>query len=231
MSRPRLTAALFLSAAVLGFTAAPAMAQDELELPVEGPVWDLVVPDESLTGSGANLALADGTAAVHGGCNTYFGSYELDGDSLTFGELAGTRMACGPAETAVEDYFLGALEGVAGYAVLDDGTLQLLDADGNVSLTFVEEVVATAGDIGEIEFELERIRTHIQSLRERIATHDVRDEVAALEAHVNELTKQHLNNRAWQREQHQRIRSLEQQVATLTRVLADEGLIPMTDSQ
>lgn len=37
---------------------------------------------------------ADGRVSGSGGCNRFTGSYELDGERLTFGRMAGTMMAC-----------------------------------------------------------------------------------------------------------------------------------------
>lgn len=230
MNRPRLAMTLAISAAVIGIMPTVAVAQDASQVPIEGPVWDLIVPDDRLTGTGATLSLVEGTATVHGGCNTFFGPYELDGGSLSFGDLAGTMIACGATESEVEDYFLGALGGVAAFDLLDDGTLQLLDAEGTAVLTFSEEVVATANDLGQIEFEIERMRGHIAELRGRIAAHDNRDQVAALEAHLNELTKQHIHQRDLQEQLRKRVRALEHQVAILTEIHVEDGDIPMGDT-
>lgn len=230
MNRRNLAMTLVLSVTVIGLMPAVAAAQDESQVPIEGPVWDLIVPDDSLSGTGATLSLVDGTATVHGGCNTFFGPYVLDGDSLSFGELAGTMMACDAAESEVEDYFLGGLDEVAAYDLLDDGMLQLLDADGAEVLAFSEEIVATAMDLGEIEFEIERMRGHISELRGRIAAHDNRDQVAALEAHLNELTKQHIHQRDLQEQLRKRVRALEHQVAILTDIHVEDGDIPMGDT-
>lgn len=37
---------------------------------------------------------AEGEVIGHGGCNRFFGSYVQDGQALSFGPLASTRMAC-----------------------------------------------------------------------------------------------------------------------------------------
>jgi heat shock protein HslJ len=44
------------------------------------------------------------------GCNHFFGSYELDGSSLTFGPMGATRMACPDLETGLETSVFEALE-------------------------------------------------------------------------------------------------------------------------
>jgi len=74
---------------------------------------------------------AGGDVGGRGGCNTYRGSYTLEGDSLTFGPLAATRMACPEPQMDAENRFLAALGDVAAYDYdAASGALALLDADG-----------------------------------------------------------------------------------------------------
>lgn len=85
---------------------------------------------------GATLRLEAGQATGSGGCNRFFGSYVVDGQMLTFGPLGMTQMLCqGPAQD-VEDAYLAALGSVAYWALADDGTLSLQDADQNEVLAF-----------------------------------------------------------------------------------------------
>jgi len=66
-----------------------------------------------------------------GGCNRYTGAYELAGGRLTFGTMAGTRMAC-PAEVmAFEDAFMEALARVGAYHLIGT-SLDLLGDAGSV---------------------------------------------------------------------------------------------------
>ena len=70
---------------------------------LEGTQWTLSggiddVPDDAVP----TLMLDDGSASGSGGCNNFSGPYEVDGDSLTIGPLAGTMMACEEAKMAVE---------------------------------------------------------------------------------------------------------------------------------
>jgi heat shock protein HslJ len=68
------------------------------------------------------------------GCNRLMGSYVLDGEKLTLGEMAGTRMAC--AEGAAQaQAFNEALTKVAIYTVHSD-QLELRDATGLVLARF-----------------------------------------------------------------------------------------------
>ena len=83
-----------------------------------------------LTATKVSLSIAtDRRAGGNGGCNNYFTEAMFDGPNLSFGPVAGTRMACGPAVMAQEAAFFGALEATAGYE-LGDTALYLLDASG-----------------------------------------------------------------------------------------------------
>ena len=90
---------------------------------------------------GTAVTVADGQREPHfvlqpgerrvagsGGCNRMMGSYALDGDKLTFGQMAGTMMAC-PEGMDVEGAFHAALGKVATWRI-DGETLELFDAGG-----------------------------------------------------------------------------------------------------
>ncbi|MGH8470128.1 MAG: YbaY family lipoprotein [Gammaproteobacteria bacterium] len=64
-----------------------------------------------------------------GGCNRLMGSYELNGDRLTFGQMASTRMAC-PKGMDTEKAFLEALTQVNTLKITRQH-LELFDAAGN----------------------------------------------------------------------------------------------------
>ncbi len=74
------------------------------------------------------LDKGDKRAAGNGGCNRFTGSYELDGERLTFGVLATTMRMC-PSGMELEQGYLAALGKVAGWKI-EGGRLLLLDADG-----------------------------------------------------------------------------------------------------
>jgi heat shock protein HslJ len=63
------------------------------------------------------------------GCNNFFGSYELDGSSLTFGPMGATRMACPDLETGLEASVFNALESARKWKI-EGGDLLLLKAHG-----------------------------------------------------------------------------------------------------
>ena len=73
----------------------------------------------------------DGVVSGSGGCNSYQGTYTVDGDSLTFGPLATTMMACSEPEgiMEVEAVVRGSLQSAAGYKI-DGGQLHILNDRG-----------------------------------------------------------------------------------------------------
>ncbi len=68
---------------------------------LEGTYWQLIRLDDSAVvrlppPHGPHLVLDADSHRISGsgGCNRLVGTYEVDGDSLTFGPIATTRMAC-----------------------------------------------------------------------------------------------------------------------------------------
>ncbi|WP_419785144.1 META domain-containing protein [Pseudodesulfovibrio sp.] len=56
---------------------------------------------------------ADGTVSGSGGCNTFTGTYTLEGDELKFGPLTSTEKACGGATGEQEFTYLSFLARVS----------------------------------------------------------------------------------------------------------------------
>jgi len=75
-----------------------------------------------------------GRVSGSGGCNRLAGAYQLAGDKLTFGPIAGTRMACAEG-MSVEDALGSALGSTASFRI-DRDRLDLLDASGALLATF-----------------------------------------------------------------------------------------------
>ena len=78
---------------------------------------------------------ADGTVNGNTACNNYRGSVERDGNSISFGMLAATRMMCEPAVSGQETVFLEAL-GEARSWSRAGSQLNLLDENGATILRF-----------------------------------------------------------------------------------------------
>lgn len=76
---------------------------------------------------------------VHGclGVNIVNGSYTLDGNKLTFSQMASTMMAGLPADMEVEGKIGAALGTVASVEIKGE-TMSLKDSEGNVVLTLVK---------------------------------------------------------------------------------------------
>ena len=70
-----------------------------------------------------------------GGCNTYHGTYEASGTSLTFGPLAATRKMCEQDVSTQEQQYLAALDATASFTI-DGDQLSLSDDAGQMLLQF-----------------------------------------------------------------------------------------------
>ena len=111
---------------------APSAAGPPTELP--GTSWVLQGISGAELGTGVPTIMfgTDGTVSGSAGCNTYNGTYTVDGSSISFGPLATTKMACPVADTAVETAFLAGLAGAKTWSIQ---TLFLV-LEGVAKLTF-----------------------------------------------------------------------------------------------
>jgi len=80
------------------------------------------------------LTPESGRVGGSGGCNRLVGSYELHDDKLTFGQMAGTMMAC-PEGSDTEQAFLEALRQVYTWKIMGQH-LELFDAAGTLVARF-----------------------------------------------------------------------------------------------
>ncbi len=105
------------AAAANPLAGAPWVAQEIAALPVlaEHPATLEVKPDGSVSGKS--------------GCNGFAGASTLQGDSIAFGALAATKMACPGPQMEQEGRYFAALAASRRY-LLDGDTLRLLDAGG-----------------------------------------------------------------------------------------------------
>ena len=79
---------------------------------------------------------AEGRVHGTGGCNRFMGDFTLDGATLRFGPIAGTRMACEDPAMEQEMRFHDALAAVRGWR-LDGPSLLLTDDAGATMLRLV----------------------------------------------------------------------------------------------
>jgi putative lipoprotein len=79
----------------------------------------------------------EGGVAGSGGCNRYFGPVTLKGDSVSFGNLGATRMACVPALMDQEQRFFDALAATRSYRFGNPGhELVFLGENGALLVRF-----------------------------------------------------------------------------------------------
>lgn len=79
---------------------------------------------------------ADGQVSGSAGCNRYFASFSVEGQTIKIGAPGATRMFCGEPAGLMEQesQFLKALESAATYRI-SGGTLTLFTADGSTAVT------------------------------------------------------------------------------------------------
>ena len=117
---------------------------------LEGTSWRAVevvgtpVPSQSPTGDGdPHLVFgADGRVSGSDGCNRLTGPYTVKGNGLTFGQLAGTMMAC-PQTDETARRFQSALKGTSHYRVAA-GRLEFYGATGKPLAVFVRRDSGTS---------------------------------------------------------------------------------------
>ena len=174
MDRARFSVAIASIALLAATLPGAALAQDAAATP-EGTEWSLTEysSDGTLaavpTDVGATLLLEDGLATGFGGCNSFFGSYSIDGQAIELGqEMGQTRKLCEGEAQAVEDAYLAALPTVTAWSI-DDGALQLRDESGSALLIYGEasQDFSAAGS-GSILAALALLTEQMATLEERI---------------------------------------------------------------
>jgi heat shock protein HslJ len=102
--------------------------------PLEGTTWvvNAILANEAVTsipdGVTATLVFEDGKVNVNGGCNTGSGDAAVTETTITFGEIATTRMACDDPTMNVEQQVLQVISGEANYEI--KGGEMTLTSDG-----------------------------------------------------------------------------------------------------
>ena len=180
-TRKTLAAALAASM-LLGALPGVALAQDAGdEATPEGVEWmlDTLAGEAVPAGVEATLALSGGEVAGNAGCNSFFGSYELDGEALTFPDpLGSTLRMCDDAAMAVENAYLPLLQDTATWAIDEEGTLSLADGDGEVQLVFTEAPIdvtasgvnALLAALGDLQAQVDEATAEVEALAEETAS-------------------------------------------------------------
>ena len=100
---------------------------------LEGTVWSLVTLGQNslIPGTTITLSFENGQVGGTSGCNSYGGSYQVSGESLSLGDLFMTEMACLEPEGVMqqEGVYLGALGSAQTYT-LSGGSLTIILSDG-----------------------------------------------------------------------------------------------------
>ncbi|MCB8992068.1 MAG: META domain-containing protein [Ardenticatenaceae bacterium] len=108
---------------------------------LEGTQWTLssIAQNDAVVSNSIDaditMQLADGTVSGSTGCNEFFGSYTVDGQTLSLSALGLTRRACDEAHGKREQELMAAFEQVTSYRTQLDA-LTLLDAAGNVVMSW-----------------------------------------------------------------------------------------------
>ena len=125
---------------------------------LEGTTWSLIsyvtpnnetldiLPDSRITAE-----FLEGQLSGTAGCNSYFGPYEVDGNSLTIGPTGSTMMFCEPEEIMFQETaYLAVLNSIASYEIVDN-QLHLINEAGSTILIFAgEEPISLIGTNWEV---------------------------------------------------------------------------------
>jgi heat shock protein HslJ len=153
------------------------------------------------------LSLVDGAATGSAGCNSYFGTYELDDTSLTFPEPFGsTMMMCDEAAMAVETTYLPLLSETASWAIDDTGVLSLADIDGVVQLEYREapleitssDVAALVATLDDLQAQIDDATSEVTALAAQADSIDVSGfdgRLTAVEGNVEGISSRNLRSR------------------------------------
>ena len=125
---------LVFAIAVAAFAAGSAVAQSASQTSPMGKWQATEISGASVAADvQTTLEIAeDGQSTGSGGCNTFRGMAEFSITAISFGPLAGTKMACPEPAMNQEVKFHKALEQVKAWKFEQPHHLLLLDADNNV---------------------------------------------------------------------------------------------------
>lgn len=118
------------------------------ETGLENTQWSLIsfgpvgAEQPLVEGSAITLMLGGGQAGGSGGCNSYGGPYQVNGNSITFGEMVRTERACTDQRvTEQEQRYFQALE-TAGEYQMEGDQLRITYDGGNGLLIFENALIA-----------------------------------------------------------------------------------------
>ena len=132
---------LMLLVAILTFLCACSVVNRASDDSLDGTSWVLFAIGgvKPIDGTRITAEFKDGEIRGSAGCNSYFGSYEIDGKSIEMSAIGSTLMACLEPEGIMdqEQLFTSFLSDAQEYR-LEDGQLQIYRSDGE-ALTFTRQ--------------------------------------------------------------------------------------------
>ena len=130
--RKSLLIVLCMIVIVAACTPAPASIVGTWKLTAYGPKD---APTPAVADAEASLTFGnDGTVGGSGGCNSLGGTYEVDGNQVSFSDITSTLMACDDARMSQESAVIQVLTGTAQYEI-DGSILTLTNNDIVLVLT------------------------------------------------------------------------------------------------
>lgn len=109
---------------------------------LEGTLWRMTSYQdvdgemvETLPDVKTTAEFLEGQVSGNSACNTYNGSYEVDGNKINFGPMMSTMMACPSPIMEQESGYLAALDLVSTFEVKDK-TLTMFNSEGRAVLTY-----------------------------------------------------------------------------------------------
>jgi len=141
MSKMKYVAVVALAGIAILALAACQGADSAASDPLDGTSWVLMAYRKTspISGTTITATFEDGQVRGSAGCNSYSGSYQVSGDTITVGAVAITEMACLEPEGVMEQelLFVEFLTDAQTFR-LADGQLQTFRPDGE-ALTFVPQ--------------------------------------------------------------------------------------------
>jgi heat shock protein HslJ len=129
----------FLVLTMVAVLAASCSAAGSPAVGLDGTAWELLFINKSepIPGRMVTIEFENGEVRGSAGCNSYFGSYEVKGNVISFGMLAMTEMACLEPEGLMEQEqaYLQFLSEVETFAL--EGERLMLKKAVQEQLTFI----------------------------------------------------------------------------------------------
>ena len=141
MSKMKYVVVIALAGIVILALAACQRADSAASDPLDGTSWVLTAYRKTrpISGTTITATFEDGQVRGSAGCNSYSGSYQVSGDTITVGPVAITEMACLEPESVMDQelVFVEFLTDAQTFRLADE-QLQVVRSDGE-ALTFVPQ--------------------------------------------------------------------------------------------